>query len=145
MSMIELIEALYGSEQYNEAKILREIILRKPQNDILSEKDLAGEDEQFHVVAKRGSKVIGTIIIKPISPILAKFRQMAVYNDYQGQGIGKAVILFAEKMAKEKGFLEVEMSARITAQLFYEKLGYHTKGERFIEANVWNIKMIKML
>ena len=143
--MIEIAEIPYGSSDYVGATRLRNKVLRIPLGLTLSDKDVAGEDAQYHVCVLDDGHVIGTVILKPLSPQRVKIRQMAIDDEYQGQNLGRRAIEFAESVAKERGFCELEMSARITAQGFYEKLGYHTTGEPFSEVGIPTITMIKTL
>jgi len=138
-------EVPYHSKWYEKSKQLRQDVLRTPIGLILSEKDIAGEENQYHVAAIDNDEVAGVIILKPLEHGVMKFRQVAVSHKLQGKGLGRDIMAFAESLAKDKGFSSVEMSARITAQLFYEKLGYQTIGAIFTEVGLNTIKMIKTL
>ena len=139
-------EISYSSEQYDATKYFREKILRLPLGLILSEKDIEGEEEQIHIAAiEDDGTIIGTVLLKPLSTSHVKLRQMAVDDTFQGNGTGRKLVLFAESLARNKGFEIMEMHARIYAQGFYEKLGYQTVGAEFIEATVPTIKMTKAL
>ncbi len=119
--------------------------MREPLGLIWSKKDLDGEESQFHILAMSDQKIVGTVVLKPVSKTRIKLRQMAVDSHLQGNGIGKKLVLFAENLAKSKGFQEVEMIARMSALNFYKKLGYKTEGEEFEEIMVRSINMIKNL
>jgi N-acetylglutamate synthase-like GNAT family acetyltransferase len=131
---------------YSATTKLREKILRLPLGLVLSEKDVAGEEQQIHIAALSPEKeVVGTVLLKPLSPTLVKLRQMAVADAYQGSGLGKKLVQFAEQVAVENGFREIEMHARISALGFYEKLGYKVAGDTFIEVTIPTILMKKTL
>lgn len=51
-------------------------------------------------------------------------------EDYRGTGIGKKVVLYWEKLMKQKGFERVMTSTQANedAQHFYRKLGYRDAG-----------------
>jgi N-acetylglutamate synthase-like GNAT family acetyltransferase len=74
-----------------------------------------------------------------------QLRQMAVKKDIQSGGIGKSIVAFAEKLAKEKGFSVLMMHARNTALGFYQKCGYTIRGNEFIEVTVPHHCMEKRL
>lgn len=133
------------SNLYQESLDFRYKILRQPLGLSWSKKDLDGEESQFHILAICNQKIIGTIVLKPISKIRIKLRQMAVDESLQGSGIGKKLVLFAENLARSKGFEEVEMIARMSALDFYKKLGYKTEGDEFEEVTVRSMNMIKNL
>ena len=69
---------------------------------------------------------------------------MSVDPNYQGQGLGKSLIIESEAILK-KTYQHIEMSARLTAVDFYKKLGYQVTGSPFIEVGMGHIKMIKTL
>jgi len=64
---------------------------------------------------------------------------------FQGQSIGKTLIGSTEKILRQKGYKSIEMSARQTAIGFYEKLGYRTVGDLFMEIGITHIAMQKYL
>jgi N-acetylglutamate synthase-like GNAT family acetyltransferase len=133
----------YDSDLYQKSLDFRFEILRKPLGLLWSKKDLDGEESQFHIVAISKQKIVGTVVLKPISKTKIKLRQMAVDSALQGNGIGKKLVLFAENLAKSEGFREIEMIARISALDFYKKLGYETAGNEFEEVTVRSINMTK--
>ncbi len=136
----------FGSALYEGTKTLRQAILRTPWGLRLSAKDLDGEESQIHIAAVDGSgNVRATVILKPLTQEIVKLRQMAVAEAAQGTGLGKRLVLFAEQEAIRRGFAQMELHARVTALGFYEKLGYISEGEPFIEATVPNIRMTKTL
>ena len=135
----------YNSPEYAQIKQLRQDVLRTPLGLILSEKDLAGEENQTHICAIENDTVIASVIFKPLEKNLIKLRQMAVADNHQGRGVGNKIVRFGEDWAKQQGFKIIELHARISALNFYKKLGYHSIGETFTEVGVPTIKMIKDL
>ena len=76
---------------------------------------------------------------------VAKLRQMAVRNGSQGTGIGRMLMIFAETVARDKGFKKLVMHARKSAIGFYEKLGYKIQGDEFLELTIPHYVMEKDL
>ena len=72
-------------------------------------------------------------------------RQMAVLNDLQGKGIGKALMLFAENIARDMGYREISMQARKNASGFYEKMGYREASNEFTNLTIPHIIMKKYI
>jgi predicted GNAT family N-acyltransferase len=138
-------EIPYHSQWYEKSKQLRQDVLRTPIGLILSDKDVEGEENQFHIAAIDNDEVVGVIILKPLENGVIKPRQVAIAQTMQGKGLGRDMLVFAESLARTRGFSSVEMSARISAQIFYEKLGYRTIGGIFTEVGLNTIKMIKTL
>jgi predicted GNAT family N-acyltransferase len=70
---------------------------------------------------------------------------MAVPNSMQGKGVGRALMIFAENIARDLGYRKLCMHARTTAVGFYQKLGYHTAGDEFTEVTIPHYVMEKDL
>jgi predicted GNAT family N-acyltransferase len=70
---------------------------------------------------------------------------MAVDQKMQRNGVGAAIMFFAENLAKDSGGSEMMMHARKTAVGFYEKLGYAVVGEEFSEVGIPHLEMRKKL
>ena len=70
---------------------------------------------------------------------------MAVKQGLQGKGIGRALMQFAENMARDKGNRKMVMHARKSAVGFYEKQGYQVTGEEFEEVTIPHFIMEKDL
>lgn len=138
-------EIPYGSVEYMACRQLRHDVLRAPLGLALSDKDVEGEEKQYHLAAYEGHALCGLILAKPLSNTLIKLRQMAVHKNYQGKGLGRQIMLFAESFARQKAFEEAELNARMYAQGFYEKLGYKPVGNPFEEVTIPTIKMVKSL
>lgn len=60
-----------------------------------------------------------------------QIRGMAVLEKYQKKGIGKALVIKAETLVKNKNTTFIWFNAREKAVSFYEKLNYKTFGTRF--------------
>lgn len=133
----------FGSDLYQKSLDFRYKILREPLGLSWSEKDLDCEESQFHILAICNHAVVGTVVLKPVSESRVKLRQMAVDESFQGSGIGKKLVLFAENLARSRDFKEIEMIARMSALDFYKKLGYKTEGGEFEEVTIRSINMIK--
>lgn len=135
----------YGSKEYSEMVELRYQILRKPLGLDFSEEYLSKEKSDYLCVCKEDNKTIGACILTPIDNHIIQLRQMAVADDYQGKGIGKMLIDFAEQTAADNGFNKITLHARKTAVPFYEKLGYWVIGDEFIEVDIPHYEMEKNL
>ena len=136
-------EIAFGSPLYHRTVAFREEHLRRPLGLANSGADLAEEDKQIHIAATEGQEVLGTVVLKPLSPTLVKLRQMAVAPALRGSGLGGELVRFAERIAWERGYETVEMAARISARGFYERLGYRAVGGEFVDVTIPHIKMTK--
>jgi ribosomal protein S18 acetylase RimI-like enzyme len=78
-------------------------------------------------------------------PGTLRLRQMAVLNDLQGKGIGRALMNFAENLARDRGYKIMSMHARKNTIGFYEKMGYRVVGDEFQEITIPHFVMEKKL
>lgn len=122
---------------------LREDVLRKPLGLSLRNEDLSGELDEAIFVGLNGDRVVGCVMVKKTGD-LAKVRQMAIAATMQGSGIGRLLITEAEAWIWKNGFKKIVLHARMSAETFYEKLGYVPVGEVFTEVNIPHIKMEKL-
>ena len=140
---IEIKQIVFGGDEHKIEIELRYKILRQPLGMYYTQEQLDAEKDEFHFAAFEGEKLIGCLLMKAINSEELKMRQVAVDEDYQGKGVGKALVLYSEKFASENGFSLISLHARKTAVLFYEKLLYKIVGDEFTEVSLPHFKMVK--
>lgn len=131
----------HGSKDYWSSVSLRYEVLRQPLGLKFSREELLAEDNQIHLVYKRGTYVLACAVLVPIDDVRIKMRQVAVDEGLQGQGYGQTLIKFVEAHAKDMGYKTMECNARRTAVPFYEKMGYKVISELFYEVGIPHFKM----
>jgi ribosomal protein S18 acetylase RimI-like enzyme len=135
----------HGSPEYTLMVELRYQLLRKPLGLQFDEDELNEETEDILIGMFEDDRLKGCCMLRKIDNHTVKLRQMAVLNGLQGKGIGRAILQFAENIARDRGFRKMNMHAREIAIGFYEKLGYKKVGERFIEVTIPHYLMEKLL
>lgn len=135
----------HGSHEYLQMVQLRNDILRKPLGLSFQPDELEKEKEHILIGAFEDDKMLGCCMLINTDPGSVRLRQMAVLNNLQGKGIGRALMQFAENIARDRGFRKISMHARKTATGFYEKLGYVVSGEEFEEVTLPHVVMEKQL
>lgn len=140
---IETIE--HDSDQYWEALVLRNALLRAPLGLDFSDEDVAAEAEQVHVVALEKGEIIGTLLLRGAEGGLVQMRQVAVTPKRQGRGIGRDLVKFAEALVWAERGDEIFLHAREAVIPFYEALDYEPVGEIFVEVGIPHLKMRKRL
>jgi predicted GNAT family N-acyltransferase len=135
----------HGTKEYQQMVNLRIEILRKPLGLSFDPKDLEKEKEDVLMGAFEDDRILGCCLLTRMDQHTMRLRQMAVPNSMQGKGIGRALMIFAENIARDLGYRKLCMHARVTALGFYEKLGYTTNGEEFIEVTIPHYIMEKAL
>lgn len=135
----------HGSPKYYQMVKLREEILRKPLGLHFTPEELEKEKKDLLMAAYEDDQLLGCCMLVEEDPQTVRLRQMAVLNDLQGKGVGKALMTFAENLARDRGYKNITMHARKNAVGFYEKMGYQTKGEEFVEITIPHFVMEKQL
>lgn len=135
----------HGTAEYRQMVKLRDDILRKPLGLRFTEDELEAEKDNLLIAAFEDERILGCCMLVEEKPGVARLRQMAVLNDLQGKGIGRALMNFAENIARDRGFKHIRMHARSNAVGFYEKVGYRAIGEPFMEVTIPHFIMEKKL
>ena len=135
----------YGSPEYQQMVKLRDTVLRKPLGLTFTTEDLESEIDNILIAAFEEERMLGCCMLVEEKPDIVRLRQMAVLNALQGKGIGRALMNFAENIARDRGYKVVKMHARINSIVFYEKVGYKKKGDEFIEVTIPHYVMEKLL
>ena len=135
----------HGSKDYEKMVQLRYEVMRKPLGLGFTEEELSKEKDDILIGAFEDDEIIGCCLLTKIDSNCTRLRQMAVQKNHQGLGIGESMMQFAENIARDRGFRQIMMHARETAIGFYERYGYKTKGEEFIEVNIPHRVMEKQL
>ena len=116
---------------------LRHNVLRPSQRIEDSKYDTDHEEDAFHIGAFFQGKLISVAsFIIDRNPDFSiewqyRLRQMATLEEYRKLGAGRAVVNFAEKIIKERGFDFIWCKGRTTVQKYYENLGFKPHGDVF--------------
>ena len=135
----------YGTPEYRQMIKLRDDLLRKPLGLSFTKEELEKEKENMLIGAFDDDDILGCCMLVEQDPTTVRLRQMAVLNDLQGKGIGKALTIFAENIARDHGYKIMNMHARKNVVGFYEKMGYKVIGDEFIEITISHFVMEKEL
>ena len=138
-------EIAFGRTDYAAATALRDRVLRQPLGLKFSEVDLAKEPAYRHFGLFSGSEILATVMLVPREDGWWQVRQMAVAPAHQGTGLGRTLLLAAEKAAHRDGVTQLYLHARQHAIGFYARLGYVEAGERFTEVGIEHARMEKRL
>jgi len=135
----------HGSPEYLQMVKLRDDILRKPLGLGFTPDELESEKENMLIAAFEDERILGCCMLVELRPDMVRLRQMAVLNDLQGKGIGRALMHFAENIARDRGYKVISMHARKAVVGFYERMDYKVIGDEFIEITIPHYVMEKKL
>lgn len=146
--MLRILEIAHRSPAYEQAVRLREAVLRRPLGLVFTAQELDDEAGSHHIVAldddeDEGGACVGCLVLAPIDANVVRMRQVAVRPDRQRQGIGRALIDFAEQCVRARGHRDIVAHVREPAIPFYASLGYEVTGSRFVEVTLPHVHMRK--
>jgi len=138
-------QIIHGGSDYKKMVALRAKMLRTPLGLSFSKLELDKEENDLLIAAFDEDEMLGCCILTKVDEHILRLRQMAVKDNLQGKGIGAAIILFGENLARDKGYKKITMHARNSAIGFYEKFEYKVIGNEFEEVKLPHHIMEKML
>ena len=141
------IDVDFGSSRYDELVELRYKVLLEPLGlkflDMYREKEM----NYLHIgcVESLDDNLVGGLMLVPVNDEEIRLMQVAVDSKYQREGVGREMVKYAEKRAREAGYSRIVMHAMLSVVHFYEKLGYRQEGDIFEENGITFARMVKDL
>lgn len=112
-----------------------------PLEDEFDEFDtLDGQCE--HILVYFNEQPVGTGRIRVVND-LGKLERICILKPYRKFGLGKIIINALEEIAEEMGVSQVKLHGQTHAEGFYQKLGYLTSSNIFMEDGIPHILMVK--
>lgn len=125
-------------------EIREEVFVREQEYPIELEFDEADEN-CWHLVLTDNEKAIATARLLKLSEGVFKPGRIAVLKEYRGKNIGAELLTLIIEKAKEMGAKELHIGAQTYAVGFYEKFGFKTTGEKYMDEHIPHIDMIAYL
>lgn len=138
---VALRELAFASPEYEQSFALRLRVLREPLGLRPGPGERDEESKLVHLGAFEGERLVAALMLHDLGEGRVRMRQVAVDFDHQRSGVGTKLVHFSEQVARRRGFREMVLHARHTAVPFYERLGYVTYGEPFVEVTIPHIAM----
>ena len=131
---------------YKQACVLREQVLRTPLGMVLREQDKEQDrcSNMYHFAAVSEQGCVGSVSLY-VQEQGAELRQMCVAPDCHGQGVGAKLVVFAEQVMVAQGVIQVKMHARVSAQSFYQRLGYVANSNAHDHLGIAHVWMCRLL
>ena len=101
--------------------------------------------EAIHFLAYINNKAVGTARIRAINAKTSKIERLAVLPQVRNKGIGKQLMFAAlGEIAVQNKTTAIVHAQEYIASL-YQQLGFEIIGEKFSEAGINHVKMVKQL
>lgn len=116
------------------------------EQGVSAELEFDGKDASaIHLLAYLDNKAVGTARIREIDASTAKIERLAVLPEARKQGIGRKLMITALKTISDRDKSSVIVHAQEYIASLYQQLGFVIVGERFNEAGISHVKMVKQL
>lgn len=125
-------------------EIREEVFVKEQEYPIELEFDEADEN-CWHLVLTNNEKAIATARLLKLSEGVFKPGRIAVLKEYRGKNIGAELLTLIIEKAREMGAKELHIGAQTYAVGFYEKFGFKTTGEEYMDEHIPHIDMIAYL
>ncbi|MFD0772272.1 GNAT family N-acetyltransferase [Bacillus sp. CGMCC 1.60114] len=133
-----------NEKQLEDAFSVRKQVFVDEQNVSAEEEYDEYEDVAKHVVLYDDGVPVGAGRFRIVDG-LGKMERICVLSSHREKGAGKIIMNALEALAKEESLPKLKLHAQTHAEPFYNKLGYETISDVFMEADIPHVVMIKKL
>jgi predicted GNAT family N-acyltransferase len=74
---------------------------------------------------------------------IGKMERICVLSSHRKLGLGKHIMDYLEGLAIENGYNKLKLNSQTHAEGFYDKLGYQTISDVFLDAGIPHVTMVK--
>ncbi|MEC7944015.1 MAG: GNAT family N-acetyltransferase [Pseudomonadota bacterium] len=103
------------------------------------------DDQCRHYIATYKGNCVGTARTRQLSDTEVKFERVAVLREHRKNGIGRLLMARGMSDAAHAGYRRAVLNSQVHAGPFYEKLGFRSEGDVFLEAGIPHRSMSKEL
>ena len=121
---MKIIRVTKESERAGAYYVRIQAMMRKYQIPLDAEIDAHDGENCHYILALDDIYPVATCRWFEVRNGVAEIGRVVVLPEYRGKHLGQAVVAEAEKWMREAGFRKVEISSRVDAAGFYEKMGY---------------------
>ncbi|WP_028589188.1 GNAT family N-acetyltransferase [Paenibacillus massiliensis] len=97
-----------------------------------------------HVLVYHELLPVGTGRVRQVDGT-GKLERICILSSYRKYGLGKVIIQALEEVVREQGLSQVKLHGQTQAEGFYQKLGYRTASDVFMEDGIPHVLMTKTL
>ena len=129
-----------------DASALRTEVFSREQGIALELMSDAADSTAIHAVAYNGlGQAVATGRLIRYDNAAGQIGRLAVHRALRGSGVGRRVMQALVDAAKQRGDAEVMLHAQRSAQGFYERAGFTSRGAYFEEAGLPHLEFFKRL
>jgi predicted GNAT family N-acyltransferase len=129
-------------EQLEDAYTVRRTVFVHEQQVPEEEEIDQFEDDSIHVVLYDNKEPVGAGRVRVLDGI-GKLERICVLSTSRQKGAGKLIVDKLEDVATAQGVSKLKLNAQTHAIPFYERLGYETVSDVFMDAGIPHVTMIK--
>ncbi|MFD3447365.1 GNAT family N-acetyltransferase [Microbacteriaceae bacterium 4G12] len=140
------IQIIETEQQLQDAFSVRRVVFVDEQ-----QVDVAEEYDEFdklhaavHVILYDEGTPVGTGRMRNVDGV-GKMERICILSSHRGKGAGRLIMEALEAVAKKQGLQKAKLHGQTHAEVFYQKLGYETVSNVFLEANIPHVIMTKSL
>ena len=121
---MKIIRVTKESERAGAYYVRMAAMMRKYQIPLDAEIDAHDGENCHYILALDDIYPVATCRWFEVREGVAEIGRVVVLPEYRGQHLGRSVVAEAEKWMREVGVKKIEISSRVNAASFYEKMGY---------------------
>ncbi|UYP00748.1 GNAT family N-acetyltransferase [Oceanotoga sp. DSM 15011] len=99
----------------------------------------------IHYVLIHDENPVCTARVRYLNGSEVKLERVATIYEFRKKGLGKELINYIESDLLKRKVKKITLNSQLSAKKFYEKLGYKSISEIFLEAGIEHLKMEKYL
>ncbi|ABF38331.1 TPA: GNAT family N-acetyltransferase [Streptococcus pyogenes] len=107
--------------------------------------DANDETRTVYAVVYDNDQPVSTGQFLAETKIEARLTRIVTLADYCGCGYGAKVTEALETYTRREGFYQLTIHSELTAQTFYENLGYQTYGSKYLEDGEYCQSLVKTI
>lgn len=139
--MSAVVRPIRSEDEYQAALRLRRLVFVQEQGGPLEDEPDAYDASARHFVMLQEDEIIGAARIYHPEAGLTKIGRVCLLPEHRGQGLGLLLMRELLRYAASPEAPKVVLDAQCYAIPFYERLGFRTVGEEFLDAGIPHRRM----
>lgn len=138
------IRQVRNKQQLDDAYTVRKIVFVQEQQ-VPEELEIDEHDEaSLHFTGYENDKPVAAARLRFV-PGYGKLERICVLKEKRGHSYGRQMIEQLEAAVRDYGYDKAKLNAQTQAEAFYEALGYVTISDKFMDAGIPHVTMVKEL